>query len=71
MCLQLGFVIFGKKEIGTKAAHQMLVKLATVGEKIDGEYVPSSVEMLDLNKIEYGKYFKKKLGYLDSFHHWM
>ena len=30
MCLQLGFVIFWQKEIGTKAARKMLVKLTAV-----------------------------------------
>jgi hypothetical protein len=28
MCLQLGFVIFWRKDFGAKAAHKMLVKLA-------------------------------------------
>jgi len=27
MCLQFGFVIFGGKDFGAKAAHKMLVKL--------------------------------------------
>ncbi len=27
MCLQFGFVIFGRKDFGAKAAHKMLVKL--------------------------------------------
>jgi hypothetical protein len=27
MCLQFGFVIFWRKDFGTKAAHKMLVKL--------------------------------------------
>jgi hypothetical protein len=27
MCLQLGFVIFWRKDLGAKAAHEMLVKL--------------------------------------------
>jgi hypothetical protein len=27
MCLQLGFVIFWRKDFGAKAAHKMLVKL--------------------------------------------
>jgi hypothetical protein len=27
MCLQLGFVIFWRKDFGTKAAHKMLVKM--------------------------------------------
>jgi hypothetical protein len=27
MCLQFGFVIFGQKDFGAKAAHRMLVKL--------------------------------------------
>ncbi len=27
MCLQFGFVIFWRKDFGTKAAHEMLVKL--------------------------------------------
>ncbi len=27
MCLQFGFVIFGKKDLGVKAAHKMLLKL--------------------------------------------
>jgi hypothetical protein len=26
MCLQFGFVIFGRKDFGAKAAHKMLVK---------------------------------------------
>jgi len=29
MCLQFGFVILGQKEIGSKVAHKMLVKLTT------------------------------------------
>jgi hypothetical protein len=32
MCLQFGFVIFWRKDFGTKAAHKMLVKL-TPGQK--------------------------------------
>jgi hypothetical protein len=31
MCLQFGFVIFWQKDIGTKAAHKMLVKLSPGG----------------------------------------
>ncbi len=27
MCLQFGFVIFGQKDFGAKAAHKMLVRL--------------------------------------------
>jgi hypothetical protein len=27
MCLQFGFVIFGERNFGAKAAHKMLVKL--------------------------------------------
>jgi hypothetical protein len=27
MCLQFGFVLFWRKDLGTKAAHKMLVKL--------------------------------------------
>ncbi len=30
MCLQLGFVIFWRKDFGAKAAHKMLVKLTPV-----------------------------------------
>jgi hypothetical protein len=31
MCLQLGFVIFWRKDFGAKAAHKMLVKLTPGG----------------------------------------
>jgi hypothetical protein len=31
MCLQFGFVIFWRKDFGTKAAHKMLVKLTPGG----------------------------------------
>jgi hypothetical protein len=31
MCLQFGFVIFGQKNFGAKAAHKMLVKLTPGG----------------------------------------
>jgi hypothetical protein len=27
MCIQFGFLIFGRKDFGAKAAHKMLVKL--------------------------------------------
>jgi hypothetical protein len=30
MCLQIGFVIFWRKDFGTKAAHKVLVKLTPV-----------------------------------------
>ncbi len=34
MCLQFGFVIFGGKDLGVKAAHKMLVKLTPgIGKK--------------------------------------
>jgi hypothetical protein len=38
MCLQFGFVIFWRKDFGTKAAHKMLVEL-TPGGSICPEYV--------------------------------
>jgi hypothetical protein len=44
MCLQFGFVIFWRKDFGTKAAHKMLVKL-TLGRRLVGpgvEAVPES-----------------------------
>ncbi len=31
LCLQFGFVIFWRKDFGTKAAHKMLVKLTPGG----------------------------------------
>jgi hypothetical protein len=37
MCLQLGFVIFWRKDFGAKAAHKMLVKL-TPGGRMDLGY---------------------------------
>ncbi len=51
MCLQFGFVIFWRKDFGTKAAYKMLVKLMaglrstrggiTVGRIIENQYFPS------------------------------
>jgi nucleoside recognition membrane protein YjiH len=36
MCLQFGFVMFWQKDLGTKAAHKMLVKL-TPGNALQGQ----------------------------------
>ena len=33
MCLQVGFVIFWRKDLGAKAAHKMLVELTPDGQK--------------------------------------
>ncbi len=38
MCLQFGFLIFWRKDFGTKAAHKMLVKLTLGGMKSIGEH---------------------------------
>jgi len=38
MCLQFGFVIFWQKDFGTKAAHNMLVKL-TPGVNFTNQFV--------------------------------
>ncbi len=32
MCLKFGFVFFGQKDFGAKAAHKMLVKLTPCGQ---------------------------------------
>ncbi len=34
MCLQFGFVIFGPKDLGAKAANKMLVKLTSGGSGV-------------------------------------
>jgi len=44
MCLQFGFVIFWRKEIGAKTAHKMLVKL-TLGAKFHQQ--PISLKNLE------------------------
>ncbi len=36
MCLQFGFVIFWRKDLGTKAAHKMLMKLTPGGSICQG-----------------------------------
>ncbi len=33
ICLQFGYVIFGRKDLGAKAAHKMLVKLTPGGRR--------------------------------------
>jgi hypothetical protein len=39
MCLQFGFVIFWRKDLGTKAAHKMLVKLTPGGGQSSNLYL--------------------------------
>ena len=45
MCLKFGFVIFWQKEIGAKAAHNMLVKL-TQGRKKRAAHVKYKIMLI-------------------------
>ncbi len=46
MCLQFGFLIFWRKDFGTKAAHKMLVKLTPVGSFLRTPWLAKPVKRM-------------------------
>jgi hypothetical protein len=48
MCLQFGFIVFWRKDFGTKAAHKMLVKLTPEWQSRSCLIVMLSIVMLSI-----------------------